>query len=398
MRPLEMQSIDTGMGIERFAGVLQGTNNVFETDLMLALVEASAHATSTDLSERFITHHRVIADHLRSTSFLIAEGVLPSNEGRGYVLRRIMRRAMRHAHLLGVREPVMHRLVPELVRQMGDHYGELVQGQAMIEETLRSEETRFRQTLDRGLRLLDDELARAAGGRRAAGRGGVQAVRHLWLSARPDAGRAARARPGREYRGLHQRHGRAEGQGARRLGRLGRGRRPGALVRHRRPPRPDRVPRLRDRDGRRPDPRAGRRATQPSTRRRDAVQIVVNQTPFYAEAGGQVGDTGTIATETGAAEITDTKKVAGVFIHVATVTEGSLRRGQGARLTVDHARRCGDPLEPFRHAPAARGAARAAGRACRAARLAERARPAAVRLQPQRGAERRRNRRRSRRR
>ncbi|MDO5658768.1 MAG: alanine--tRNA ligase, partial [Paracoccus sp. (in: a-proteobacteria)] len=160
MKPLPNPSIDTGMGLERIGALLQGKHDNYDTDLMRALIEASAHATSSDPDGPGKVHHRVIADHLRSTSFLIADGVMPSNEGRGYVLRRIMRRAMRHAHMLGAQDPVMHRLVPALVRQMGAAYPELVRGQAMIEETLRSEETRFRQTLDRGLRLLDDELSR----------------------------------------------------------------------------------------------------------------------------------------------------------------------------------------------------------------------------------------------
>ncbi|MEC9310307.1 MAG: alanine--tRNA ligase, partial [Pseudomonadota bacterium] len=158
-RELTAQSIDTGMGIERVAALLQGTNDNYATDLMRALIEDSAHKTSTDPDGPGKTHHRVIADHLRSTSFLIADGVMPSNDGRGYVLRRIMRRAMRHAHLLGSQDPLMHRLVPELVRQMGEAYPELRQAQALIEETLKLEETRFRQTLDRGLKLLDEELA-----------------------------------------------------------------------------------------------------------------------------------------------------------------------------------------------------------------------------------------------
>ena len=155
---LPNQSIDTGMGIERVAALLQGTNDNYGTDLMRNLIEASANATSSDPDGPGKTHHRVIADHLRSTAFLIADGVTPSKDGRGYVLRRIMRRAMRHAHLLGAADPLMHRLVPALVGQMGAAYPELGQAQALIEETLRAEETRFRQTLDRGLKLLDEEL------------------------------------------------------------------------------------------------------------------------------------------------------------------------------------------------------------------------------------------------
>jgi len=157
LKPLKMQSIDTGMGLERIAALLQGSHDNYDTDLMRDLIEASANATNVDPYGEQNTHHRVIADHLRSTSFLIADGILPSNEGRGYVLRRIMRRAMRHAHLLGAKDPVMHQLVPALVRQMGQAYPELGQAQALIEESLLLEETRFKTTLDRGLKLLDEE-------------------------------------------------------------------------------------------------------------------------------------------------------------------------------------------------------------------------------------------------
>ena len=158
-RDLDQQSIDTGMGLERIGALLQGKHDNYDTDLMRSLIEASAHATSTDPDGDAKMHHRVVADHLRSTSFLIADGVMPSNEGRGYVLRRIMRRAMRHAHQIGAKDPLMHRLVPALVQEMGAAYPELGQARALIEETLRAEETRFRQTLERGLRLLDDELS-----------------------------------------------------------------------------------------------------------------------------------------------------------------------------------------------------------------------------------------------
>src|SRR5690554_3109211 len=156
---LPRPSIDTGMGLERIAGVLQGVHSVFETDTFRKLIDASETLTGTRAQGEQQASHRVIADHLRSTSFLIADGVMPSNDGRGYVLRRIMRRAMRHAHLLGAKDPVMYRLVPVLVRQMGAAYPELTRAQPLIEETLRLEETRFKQTLERGLRLLDDELA-----------------------------------------------------------------------------------------------------------------------------------------------------------------------------------------------------------------------------------------------
>jgi alanyl-tRNA synthetase len=339
-RDLPNQSIDTGMGIERVAALLQGTNDNYGTDLMRALIEASAHATSSDPDGPGRTHHRVIADHLRSTSFLIADGVTPSNEGRGYVLRRIMRRAMRHAHLLGADAPVMHRLVPELVRQMGTAYPELPRAQALIAETLRTEETRFRQTLERGLRLLDDELAdlpeaaplpgRAAfrlydtfgfpldltqdalreKGRTVETAGFEAAMAEQKAKARAAWSGSGETKDAAIWYDLAERHGAtdflgydtetAEGQIL-------------ALVRD------------------------GTEAAEASVG--DTVQIVLNQTPFYAESGGQVGDSGQLVTDTGAARITDTRKVAGVFLHQAEVTEGRLVAGTGARLAVDHARR-----------------------------------------------------------
>jgi alanyl-tRNA synthetase len=157
-KPLPAPSVDTGMGLERIGALLQGKHDNYDTDLIRALIEASADATSTDPDGPGAVHHRVIADHLRATSFLIADGVTPSNEGRGYVLRRIMRRAMRHAHLVGAKDPVMFTLVPALVARMGQHFPELQRAQKLIEETLKLEETRFKTTLDRGLRLLDEEL------------------------------------------------------------------------------------------------------------------------------------------------------------------------------------------------------------------------------------------------
>src|SRR3546814_872020 len=161
--------IDTGMGLERLTAVLQGKHDNYVIDLMRALIEASAEASGTPADGPHAVSHRVIADHLRASSFLIADGVLPSNEGRGYVLRRIMRRAMRHAHILGARDPLMWRLVPALVRQMGDAYPELHRANALIAETLKFEEERFKQTLDRGLRLLDDATGTLPQGGKLAG-------------------------------------------------------------------------------------------------------------------------------------------------------------------------------------------------------------------------------------
>ena len=340
MKDLDMQSIDTGMGLERIGALLQGKHDNYDTDLFRTLIEASAHVTETDPDGPGNVHHRVISDHLRSTSFLMADGVMPSNEGRGYVLRRIMRRAMRHAHLLGAKDPVMHRLVPTLVAEMGQAYPELGQAQAMIEETLLSEETRFKTTLDRGLRLLDEALdvlpedsdlpgetafklydtfgfpldltqdaLREKG--RAVDVDGFDAAmaeqkakaRAAWAGSGEAADATiwfdiAEAHGVTEFLGYDTEH--AEGQVL-------------ALVA----------------DG-----------TQVSSAKAgQSVQIVVNQTPYYAESGGQVGDSGLFSTETGRARITDTKKVAGVFLHFAEIEEGEIRTGQGAELSVDHLRR-----------------------------------------------------------
>lgn len=339
-RELDMQSIDTGMGLERIGALLQGKHDNYDTDLMRALIEASANVTNGDPDGPGKVHHRVIADHLRSTSFLIADGVMPSNEGRGYVLRRIMRRAMRHAHMLGAQDPVMYRLVPALVRQMGGHYPELTRAQALIEETLKLEETRFRTTLDRGLRLLDDELSRlpedgdlpgAAAfklydtygfpldltqdalrekGRAVDVAGFDVAMEEQRAKARASWAGSGEAKDAAIWFELAEAHGTteflgydtetAEGQIL-------------ALVK---------------------DGAAIGDAAQGAT-----VQIVVNQTPFYAESGGQVGDSGLIRTDTGLARVTDTKKAAGVFIHMAEVVEGSILRGQPAKLEVEHKRR-----------------------------------------------------------
>ncbi len=340
MIDLDMQSIDTGMGLERIGALLQGKHDNYDTDLFRTLIEASAQATGTEPDGPGNVHHRVISDHLRSTSFLMADGVMPSNEGRGYVLRRIMRRAMRHAHLLGAEDPVMHRLVPALVREMGQAYPELGRAQAMIEETLLLEETRFKATLDRGLRLLDEALEELPEGAdlpgetafrlydtygfpldltqdalRERGRGvdvaGFEAAmaeqkakaRAAWAGSGEAADAAiwfdiADAHGQTEFLGYDTEH--AEGQIC-------------ALVR----------------DGARIE-----RAEAGET-----MQIVVNQTPFYAEAGGQVGDSGLFSTATGRGRITDTKKVAGIFIHFAEVEEGEISVGQGAELIVDHLRR-----------------------------------------------------------
>ena len=339
-KPLAAQSIDTGMGIERVAALLQGTNDNYATDLVRNLIEASAHATSTNPDGPDKTHHRVIADHLRSTSFLIADGVLPSKDGRGYVLRRIMRRAMRHAHLIGASDPLMHRLVPALVQQMGAAYPELVQAQSMIEETLYQEETRFRTTLDRGLKLLEDEVLDLSAGGALPGATAFKlydtfgfpldltqdALREKGMSVDTDGfdtamaaqkakARAAWAGSGEmaddtiwfdvldthgatDFLGYDTEH--AEGQIV-------------SVVC----------------DG------AQVQIADYGT----LVQVVLNQTPFYAESGGQIGDHGQIVTETGTIIITDTRKSADLFIHIGKVSRGSIANGQAAELKVNGTRR-----------------------------------------------------------
>ncbi|MGB0902782.1 alanine--tRNA ligase [Halocynthiibacter sp.] len=337
---LPKPSIDTGMGLERIGALMQGSHDNYDTDLFKALIEASAHATSVDPYGDKNVHHRVIADHLRSTSFLIADGVLPSNEGRGYVLRRIMRRAMRHAHILGAKDPVMHRLVPELVAQMGQAFPELSHGQTMIEETLLNEETRFRQTLDRGLTLLDAEVSKLPDGADLPGKAAFKlydtygfpldltqdALREQGRGADVDGFNAAMEEQKAKARAAWSGSGDAadstvwfdiadkngvseflgydtevaEGQVL-------------ALV-------------------------AGGKTLDKAVTG-DEIQIALNQTPFYAESGGQVGDSGELITETGKATITDTRKTAGVFVHIAQVTDGEITVGQGAELKVDHIRR-----------------------------------------------------------
>jgi alanyl-tRNA synthetase len=340
MKPLAMQSIDTGMGLERIGALLQGQHDNYETDTMRALIEASGNALHMDPFTSGNVHHRVIADHLRSTSFLIADGVMPSNDGRGYVLRRIMRRAMRHAHLLGAKDPLMHQLVPALVSQMGSAYPELGQAQALITETLMLEETRFKQTLERGLKLLEDEVSTLEDGAALPGAAAFKlydtygfpldltqdALREQGRSVDTDgfdsamAEQKAKARAAWSGSGeaadatvwfdVADKHGTtdflgydtetAEGQIA-------------AIV-----------------QGSDLTAKAGKG---------DSVQIALNQSPFYAESGGQVGDSGTIRTETGRVEITDTRKTAGVFSHIGKVLEGEVEVGQAAVLEVDHSRR-----------------------------------------------------------
>ncbi|MGB8138052.1 MAG: alanine--tRNA ligase [Pseudolabrys sp.] len=338
---LPRPSIDTGMGLERIAAVLQGTYDNYAIDLFQTLIRAIAELTGVDPNGPQKASHRVIADHLRASAFLIADGVLPSNEGRGYVLRRIMRRAMRHAELLGAKEPLMWRLVPALTREMGQAYPELIRAEALITETLKLEETRFRRTLERGLAILDekskglkkgamfdgdtaftlydtygfpldltqdalrsrgisvdlasftDAMERQRAKARASWAGSGEAAQEtVWLALRDKIGAT-------EFLGYETES--AEGVVA-------------ALVK----------------DGK----------EVPELKKGESGTVVMNQTPFYGESGGQVGDTGEMRREGVRLIVSDTQKKAGdLFVHVVKVERGSIKVGDPLLLDVDHARR-----------------------------------------------------------
>ncbi|KAB2862248.1 MAG: alanine--tRNA ligase, partial [Bauldia sp.] len=327
--PLPRPSIDTGMGLERIAAVLQGEHDNYDIDLFKALIRASVEATGVPAEGKNRASHRVIADHLRASSFLIADGVLPSNEGRGYVLRRIMRRAMRHAQLLGASEPLMWRLVPALVREMGRAYPELVRGEALITETLRLEETRFRKTLARGLGLLSDATEGLGEGDRLDGETAFRlydtygfpldltqdALRQRGISVDVAGFDAAMERQKAEARASWAGSGEAATETIwfavrDRVG-------PTEFLGYETEAAEGVITAL-VRDGAEVDTAA----------EGEAVAVVVNQTPFYGESGGQVGDTGTIRGEGFEIEVADTqKKGDGVFVHLGKVVSGSAAVG-----------------------------------------------------------------------
>jgi len=338
---LPRPSIDTGMGLERIAAVLQGKHDNYDIDLLRGLMEASADLSGVSPDGDFRASHKVIADHLRATAFLMADGVMPSNEGRGYVLRRIMRRAMRHVHKLGVRDPMMYKLVPTLVGAMGEHFTELRRVEALVTETLKMEESRFQGTLERGLKMLSDETAKlGAGGtlpgevafklydtygfpvdltrdilrgegmaldeqgfhdamerQRAAARkawagSGEAAHDAVWFDVRDETGAT-------EFLGYEHETASAHIE---------------AIV--------------------------GQGERVDSAGAGETVELVTNQTPFYGESGGQVGDTGTIETPQGCGRVTDTqKKVGDLHVHTVTVEQGTLARGESAELAIDGERR-----------------------------------------------------------
>ncbi|MGI9351113.1 MAG: alanine--tRNA ligase [Rhizobiaceae bacterium] len=340
---LPKPSIDTGMGLERMAATLEGTHDSYATDLFKALIAASEELTGTKAEGDQQPSHRVIADHLRASSFLIADGVLPSNEGRGYVLRRIMRRAMRHASLLGAGDPLMHKLFPALREQMGVAYPELVRAESLITETLLLEETRFRKTLERGLGLLDEATGGMGEGDELDGdtafklydtygfpldltqdalrRRGIAVDVETFNSAmeqqKADA-RAAWAGSGEAadekiWFALREEYGPTEFLGY--DTEIAEGVVQAIVV-----------------DGAKTG-KAG-----PGT----TVSVVVNQTPFYGESGGQVGDKGEIRFEGGRIQINDTKKRGeGLFVHTGEVVEGQIEAGLPVELEVNHAARAG---------------------------------------------------------
>ncbi len=340
-KPLPKPSIDTGMGLERTAALMQGKTTNYAIDLLRDIIEHSADLTGVDPDGEQAPSHRVIADHLRASAFLMADGVMPSNEGRGYVLRRIMRRGMRHAHLLGAKEPLMHRLVPTLIAKMGEAYPELKRAEALIVQSLSSEESRFKVTLDRGLKMLDEETAKLAAGKkfpgdvafklydtygfpldltqdalkaknitvdvaafesamneqkaraRAAWAGtGEQATEKLWFEILDEVGPT-------EFLG----YDREKSEGA-----------VLAIVK----------------DGKKVEKLA----------KGEQGIIIVNQTPFYAESGGQVGDRGTIKTESAELEVIDTKKqIHSLWLHIVECKKGSVSMKDAAIMEVDQTRR-----------------------------------------------------------
>src|SRR3981081_3702601 len=339
--PLPKPSIDTGAGLERVAAVLQGKHDNYDIDLFVALIRAIAELTGADPNGAHKASLRALAGHLRARSFLIADGVLPSNEGRGYVLRRIMRRAMRHAQLLGTREPLMHRLVWALVREMGQAYPELVRAENLIEETLRLEETRFRKTLERGLSILDEKSSGMKKGDMFDGDTAFtlydtygfpldltqDALRNrgigVDLAAFSDAMERQREKARASWSGsgdtasenvwfpLREKLGATEFLGYETETAEGV---VGALVK----------------DGKELE----------SLKAGESGAIILNQTPFYAESGGQVGDTGLMTGEGVRFRVTDTQKKAGdLFVHLGTVEQGTLKPGTALLLEVDHARR-----------------------------------------------------------
>ena len=339
---LPKPSIDTGMGLERIACVMQGVDSVFETDLFRTLIAASQELTKTKAQGEQAPSHNVVADHLRSSCFLIADGVTPSNEGRGYVLRRIMRRAMRHAHILGAKEPLMHRLAPTLIAEMGDAYPELKRAEPVIKAQLLEEEERFRRTLANGLRLLDDELGTLKEGQKLSGRTAFKLYDTFGfpLDLTQDILRARSLEVDvAEYDVAMQEQ---RDQGAASWKGADGGDNP--AIWH------SILERTRGNEFLGYGAEAGDGAVtaivtggaeQHELREGVAGALVFDRTPFYAESGGQAGDHGVIKFANGAEFVVeDTLKQAGALhVHVGRLVKGAIKVGDKAKLEVDHARR-----------------------------------------------------------
>ncbi len=339
---LPRPSIDTGMGLERFAAILQGKHDNYDTDTLRALILASSEATGQDPDGKFRTSHRVVADHLRSTSFLMADGVLPSNEGRGYVLRRIMRRAMRHAYLMGATEPLMYRLVPALTRQMGQAYPELTAAEALITETLKLEENRFRAMLERGMSLLNEESRNLPAG--AALPGAVAFKLYDTFGFPLDLTQDALREEHKSVDVAGFDAAMAEQRARARAAWAGSGEAATETVWFE----------LKEKLGATEflgyateSAEATLKAIivdgQPTDEAMlgQSVALILNQTPFYAESGGQVGDTGFLTgPDNLRIRITDTqKKLGDLFVHLGTVEAGTARLGEPVLATVEHSRR-----------------------------------------------------------
>jgi alanyl-tRNA synthetase len=341
-KPLPKPSIDTGMGLERMSALMQGKTSNYDIDLLRSIIEHSADLTGVSPDGAQAPSHRVIADHLRTSAFLLADGVMPSNEGRGYVLRRIMRRGMRHAHLLGAQEPLMYKLFPTLMSMMGEAYPELKRAESLIVETLKNEETRFKKTLDRGLKMLDDETASLSEGQKLSGEtafklydtfgfpvdltadalrtkgmevdmaGFEKAMEDQKALARKSWAGSGDTGTSKLWYELFDKVGATEFLGYKDVVSEGQVL---AIVK----------------DGVEVD----------KLENGEEGFIIVNQTPFYAESGGQVGDTGIMLTPAGDAfSVTDTKKQVGkIWVHIGKVSKGTMNKGEGVELRVDTVRR-----------------------------------------------------------
>ncbi|GAO98306.1 alanine--tRNA ligase [Caedimonas varicaedens] len=339
---LPKPSIDTGMGLERISAVLQNVHDNYDTDLFRTLIQASVEETGIRAEGKSRNSHRVIADHLRASAFLIADGVTPSNEGRGYVLRRIMRRAMRHAYLLGTKEPLMHRLVAALVAEMGEAYSELVRGQALITETLRLEEERFRQTLGRGLKLLEEETGKLSNAQPLAGEVAFKLYDTYGfpLDLTQDILRAEHRTV--DLQGFESSMAKQKKEA--RASWTGSGERENDAIWFN----------IQEKNG--ASEFLGYRVTeaegilqsivigdalQHEAKTGQDVQLIFNQTPFYGESGGQMGDIGEIKGDGVEIKITNTIKKGTLHVHCGQVLAGeNLQIGQALKLTVNEKNRC----------------------------------------------------------